>query len=175
MKMVVGVVMLLFVLGALPATFLAISDEVKSDPKLKTIRRISIIYSVVFYMFFISPWVLPFVGRSPQDAWHNIRYPKSSVAEIQQYADSQLHLFDNMPQVPVYLRDEPMNEENPSAGYYDPNNDYIVIKRVAYNQVRGGRFREIILHELTHAWVRRQGLDDGLHGPVFRKKLLEVY
>jgi hypothetical protein len=100
--------------------------------------------------------------------------------KLQSETDALLPLFDNMPPVPVYLRDEPIvksgtNTERGVAYTNCGKNELpaIFVKRVFYEKTNQKQLTNILKHELTHAWLCRQNFMNG-HDDNFRRKFAEV-
>lgn len=100
--------------------------------------------------------------------------------KLQAAADALLPLFDKMPPVPVYLKDEVVNRagSNTERGvaYTTCENQkqpVIYLKRVFYQKANQKQLVNILKHELTHAWQCRQGFLWG-HDARFRKKFKEA-
>jgi hypothetical protein len=100
--------------------------------------------------------------------------------KLQADADTLLPLFDGMPPVPVFLKDEPIisagtNTER-GVAYTDcearivPS---IFVKRVFYQNANRIQLVNILKHELTHAWLCRRQLMAG-HDARFREKFKQV-
>lgn len=101
-------------------------------------------------------------------------------ARLQADADALLHFFDKMPSVPVYLKDVPIlsggtNVERGVAFTDCVEKKYptIFIKKSFYDKNNRKQLVNILKHELTHAWLCRQGAMSG-HDERFRKKFKEV-
>jgi hypothetical protein len=99
---------------------------------------------------------------------------------LQAEADSLLELFDKMPAVPVFLKDEPVikNGTNSERGvgytYCRAGGEpEIFIKKIFYETANSRQLTNILKHELTHAWLCRQGKMSG-HDDNFRRKFTEV-
>lgn len=101
-------------------------------------------------------------------------------AKLQADTDELLPLFDKMPPVPVYLRDEIINKKgtNTERGVAyttceNRNLPVIFIKKLFYEKANRKQLVNILKHELTHAWQCRQGVTWG-HDEAFRRKFAEV-
>jgi hypothetical protein len=101
-------------------------------------------------------------------------------AKLQKQSDALLKLFDNMPQVPVYLKDEPIlktgSETQKGVGYTvcEMNKTPVIyLKKVFYQKANQKQLTNILKHELVHAWFCRKGVRVG-HDEQFRKKFKEV-
>jgi SprT-like family len=100
-------------------------------------------------------------------------------ARLQTQADSLLNLFDNMPQVPVFLKDVPIlktgSEVERGLAYAICENKKptIFIKKVFYQKNNQKQIVNILKHELTHAWFCRQDIK-AEHDARFRKKFESV-
>jgi hypothetical protein len=100
---------------------------------------------------------------------------------LQAEADALLHLFDNMPKVPVFIRDEPIlksgtNTERGAAFTHCTPQQFptVFIKKVFYQKANQKQLINALKHELTHAWLCRQGLMSVGHNEIFRQKFSEV-
>ena len=95
-------------------------------------------------------------------------------------SDALLALFDAMPPVPVYLKDEPMlkagtNTETGAAythcyGQELPN---IFVKKIFYQKANRKQLVNLLKHEMTHAWLCRQRLMSG-HDDNFQRKFKQI-
>ena len=99
---------------------------------------------------------------------------------LQAEADALLFLFDKMPPVPVYLKDEPMlktgaNTERGAAYTHCYSNRLptIFVKKIFYQKANRKQLVNLLKHELTHAWLCRRQLMSG-HDDNFRKKFKQV-
>lgn len=108
--------------------------------------------------------------------------PKNFEADekLQKQSDALLNLFDKMPQVPVYIKDEPIikngSETQKGVGYTicEPNNQPVIyLKKIFYQKANQKQLTNILKHELVHAWFCRQGVKVG-HDERWRKKFREV-
>lgn len=99
--------------------------------------------------------------------------------KLQSQSDSYLKLFDNMPSVPVFVRDEPIlrtgSETQKGVAYADCLNKQptIYVKKIFYDKANPKMLTNILKHELTHAYFCRQGHQQG-HDELWRKKFREV-
>jgi hypothetical protein len=100
--------------------------------------------------------------------------------KLQKQSDELLSLFDKMPQVPVYIKDEPIlrtgSETQKGVGYTlcEPDNQPVIyLKKIFYQRANEKQLTNILKHELTHAYFCRQGIQAG-HDERFRKKFREV-
>lgn len=114
----------------------------------------------------------------PSTATPKIDYETNPKLQIQ--ANSYLKLFDNMPQVPVYIKDEPIiktgSETQKGVGYTlcESNNQPVIyLKKVFYQKANEKQLTNILKHELTHAYFCRQGIQ-AAHDERWRKKFREV-
>lgn len=96
---------------------------------------------------------------------------------LQKESDDLLYLFDKMPQVPIYIVDEPVindGDETERASAYTlcENKDQptILVKRVFYEKNKQKHIVAILRHELVHAWFCQQGQRVG-HDEPFKEKL----
>lgn len=100
---------------------------------------------------------------------------------LQTEADALLPLFDNMPRVPVFIKDEPIlksgtNTETGAAYTHCYPREFpaIFVKKIFYQKANQKQLVNALKHELTHAWLCRQGLMSVGHNEVFRQKFTEV-
>jgi hypothetical protein len=101
-------------------------------------------------------------------------------AKLQSRADLLLRLFDKMPQVPVFIKDEPILETgtNTERGLAyticEPGDKpTIFIKKVFYLKKNEKQITNVLKHELTHAYFCRQGVQVG-HDDRWRKKFESI-
>ncbi len=101
-------------------------------------------------------------------------------AQLQTQADSLLKLFDNMPSVPLFTKDEPIlktgtNTERGLAYTIceNKNQPTIFIKKAFYEKANQKQLTNILKHELTHAYFCRQGVQAD-HDPRWRKKFESI-
>ncbi len=99
---------------------------------------------------------------------------------LQKQSDSLLNLFDKMPSVPVFVKDEPIlrNGTNTERGLAyttceNQNVPTIFIKKVFYQKKNQKQITNILKHELTHAYFCRQGFQVG-HDERWRKKFESI-
>lgn len=111
------------------------------------------------------------------DSGDNFEHDENLQAE----ADALLSLFDRMPKVPVYLIDEPMlksgaNTETGAAYTHCYPREFptVFVKKVFYQKANRIQLVNALKHELTHAWLCRQGLMSAGHNELFRRKFTEV-
>lgn len=100
---------------------------------------------------------------------------------LQAEADALLSLFDQMPRVPVYLKDEPILKSGTNvergAAYthcYPREFPIVFVKKTFYQKANRIQLVNALKHELTHAWLCRQGQMSIGHGALFREKFSEV-
>ncbi len=99
---------------------------------------------------------------------------------VQAETDALLSFFDQMPPVPVFLKEEPIivsgtNTER-AVAYTDcaaHDNPTITVKESFYQKANHIQIVNILKHELTHAWLCRQELMSG-HDARFRQKFAQV-
>jgi hypothetical protein len=101
-------------------------------------------------------------------------------ARLQTQADSLLNLFDKMPSVPVFVKDEPILKTGTNTerglGYTtceNKNVPVVYIKKVFYQKKNQKQIINILKHELTHAYFCRQGLQVD-HDSRWRKKFESI-
>jgi hypothetical protein len=130
---------------------------------------------LLLILFNLSPVSEPFKGETAAPAESAEQDEK-----LQAEADALLSLFDNMPPVPVYLRDEPFlkagtNTEKRAAytHCYGHEVPAIYVKKIFYRQANRKQLVNLLKHELTHAWLCRQRRMSG-HDAEFRRKFNEV-
>jgi SprT-like family len=99
---------------------------------------------------------------------------------LQTQANALLKIFDNMPPVPIYLKDEPIlptgtNTERGLAYTIceDSNKPTIFVKKVFYQKNNQKQITNVLKHELVHAWFCRQGVQVG-HDEQFRRKFESI-
>jgi hypothetical protein len=143
--------------------------------------------AVIWNYFQSSPPVETTENSNSQTTQISNAKPEKSLDEklernlkLQSQTDSLLKLFDKMPSVPVYLKDEPIikNGTNVEHGvaYTDCGKNKsptIYIKKVFYEKANQKQLVNILKHELTHAWQCKKGIMSG-HDTEFRKKFTEV-
>ncbi len=112
------------------------------------------------------------------DLISNNKVEKNS--QLQVKADTFLKLFDNMPTVPFYLKDEPIlktgtnTERGLAYTICEPNNKpTIFVKKVFYQKANQKQIDNVVKHELVHAWFCRKGTQVG-HDEQFRKKFESI-
>lgn len=100
--------------------------------------------------------------------------------KLQKQADEFLPLFDKMPSVPIFVKDEPVlktgSETQKGVGYTlceSDNQPVIYLKKAFYQKANQKQLTNILKHELTHAYFCRQGIQAG-HDERWRKKFKEV-
>ena len=100
--------------------------------------------------------------------------------KLQNETNALLSLFDNMPAVPAYIKDEPILksgtnvEKGVAYTICEPKkNPTIFVKKIFYQKANRKQIVNILKHELTHAWFCRQGIT-AEHDARFRKKFKEV-
>lgn len=109
---------------------------------------------------------------------------KSEILEsdsvLQSQTDALLALFDAMPPVPVYLKNERVVKTGSRTGRgvaYTAcdldNNPTIFIKQDFFRRANQKQLENILKHELTHAYFCRQGRMWG-HDDDFQRKFKEV-
>lgn len=101
-------------------------------------------------------------------------------AKLQAAADALLPLFDKMPPVTVYLKDEIIN---PKGSNIERGVAYttcerqkqpaIYLKKTFYTKANRRQLINILKHELTHSYFCRKGSQQG-HDAQFRQKFTEV-
>ena len=109
-----------------------------------------------------------------------VKTPEQNL-KLQNETDSYLKLFDNMPPVPVYLSNAPVNS---SGGKVEKGVAYTTCESAARPEIwfkkdfalktNQRQLTNIIKHELTHAWLCRQNEMASGHGELFQKKFKSV-
>ena len=101
--------------------------------------------------------------------------------KLQAETDALLSLFDKMPTVPVYLKDEPILKSGThveiGAAYtqcYRGDFPIIYVKKIFYQKANRKQLVNALKHELTHAWLCRRGQMSVGHGDAFRRKFAQV-
>lgn len=99
---------------------------------------------------------------------------------LQAEADALLPLFDNMPSVPVRLKNEPILKTGTEAErrvaytFCDGGEvPFIIVKQIFYQKTNRVQLVNILKHELTHAFLCRRRESAG-HDERFRRKFKEV-
>src|SRR5215204_267478 len=99
---------------------------------------------------------------------------------LQGDADALLGLFDNMPQIAVFVTDREILKSGTSiergVAYTlceTSEKPVIFVKKSFYENTNRQQLVNILKHELTHAWLCRQNLMSG-HDEIFRRKFAEV-
>ena len=101
--------------------------------------------------------------------------------KLQAETDALLPLFDRMPSVPIYVKDEPKlkagtnTEKGAAYAFCDaPNSPIIFMKKGFYQKANRKQLINALKHELTHAWLCRKGLPSEGHDAKFRQKFKKV-
>lgn len=101
--------------------------------------------------------------------------------KLQAEADALLPLFDNMPSVPIYIKDEPMlkagtNTDTGAAyAFCDaPALPAIIMKKIFYEKANRKQLINALKHELTHTWLCRKQVKSAGHDARFRQKFKQV-
>ena len=118
--------------------------------------------------------------NQPPDNSLNTARTFESDDKIQAETDALLPLFDNMPPVAVFLKNEPVLKTGSSietgVAYTDcaaHTRPTIFIKKDFYEKTNRKQLVNILKHELTHAWLCRRQLMAG-HDALFRRKFAAV-
>jgi hypothetical protein len=99
--------------------------------------------------------------------------------KLQSETDALLPLFNKMPQVPVYIKDEPIikngSETQRGVAYTTcvKKEPTLYIKKAFYEKANNKQLTNILKHELVHSWFCRQGIKTG-HDERFRKKFKSI-
>jgi hypothetical protein len=115
-------------------------------------------------------------SNKPDPIWND---KVSKDFELQKKADSFLYLLDKMPQVPVFLKDEPIlkNGTNTEKGLAyticESDKPTIFIKKDFYQQKNIKQLDNVLKHELVHAYFCRQGVQVG-HDKLWRDKFTSI-
>src|SRR5215204_2948015 len=127
--------------------------------------------------------ILPFLATPPPFTSETSSIPVERPVQngkLQADTDELLPLFDEMPPVPVFIRDAPVLKSgtNIETGVAYTNcenheNPTIFIKRSFYEKTNRKQLVNILKHELTHSWLCRQNLMSG-HDEIFRRKFTQV-
>lgn len=101
--------------------------------------------------------------------------------KLQAETDALLALFDNMPTVPVYLKDEQISKSGTNtergAAYthcYSSELSAIYVKKIFYQKANRKQLVNLLKHELTHAWLCRQRQMSAGHDGAFREKFTQI-
>ena len=136
--------------------------------------------TVLFLLLVFAACLSPSLRESPQPIPIPDNKPERD-ERLQTQADGLLHLFDRMPPVPVYLNDEAIlksgsNTEKGIAYTHCSNRESpsIIIKKSFYQKANQKQLINALKHELTHAWLCRQGLMSIGHGAPFRRKFEQI-
>ncbi len=99
---------------------------------------------------------------------------------LQSQVDKILPLFTTMPKVEAYVVDEPIEktgseiEKGVAYTTCSPSKiPVLYIKKSFFGRANQQQLRNILKHELTHAWFCTQGVQTG-HDARFRAKFKEV-
>src|SRR5215203_1518016 len=118
--------------------------------------------------------------NQPPDNSLNTARTFESDDKIQAETDALLPLFDNMPPVAVFLKNEPVLKTGSSietgVAYTDRSahtRPTIFIKKDFYEKTSRKQLVNILKHELTHAWLCRRQLMAG-HDALYRRKFAGV-
>lgn len=145
----------------------------------------SAIISFIYAVFKSLLLLLILSNPSPENQPFSVEIPALAESsghdeKLQADADALLPLFDNMPPVPVYLRDEAFlksgtNTEKGAAYTHCYGHDFptIYVKKVFYETANRKQLINLLKHEMTHAWLCRQRRMSG-HDAEFRRKFTEV-
>jgi predicted metalloprotease with PDZ domain len=143
------------------------------------------IISFIYAAFKSLLLLLILSNPSPENQPFKVEIPASAERSdhderLQAEADALLPLFDNMPPVPVYLKDEAFlksgtNTEKGAAythcyGHEVPT---VYVKKVFYETANRKQLINLLKHELTHAWLCRRRRMSG-HDAEFRRKFTQV-
>lgn len=141
-----------------------------------------IISAVIWYRYQTPPIIEVQVNSNISNAAIEKTPDKKleSNAKLQSQTDSLLYLFDKIPSVPIYLKDEPIikNGTNVEHGVAytscgKEKSPIIYIKKIFYETANQKQLVNILKHELTHAWQCKKGIMSG-HDAEFRRKFAEV-
>jgi hypothetical protein len=142
--------------------------------------KITTVFRCALLTVLFLPAVLPY--RSPSVTEKTpVSAPEFERSDkLQAASDALLTLFDRMPSVPIYLKDEPILKTGASTekgvGYTHCDGGEIpsiFIKKAFYQKANQKQLVNILKHELTHAWLCRQRLMSG-HDERFREKFKQV-
>lgn len=117
-----------------------------------------------------------FSSNKPDPIWNE---KVSKDFELQKKADSFLYLLDKMPQVPVFLKDEPIlkqgtnTEKGLAYTICESNQPTIFVKKIFYQQKNFKQIDNVLKHELVHAYFCRQGVQVG-HDKLWRDKFKSI-
>ncbi len=101
--------------------------------------------------------------------------------KLQAQTDALLPLFDKMPSVRVFIKDEIINKEgsNTERGVAyttceSPDQPIIFLKKAFFQNANQKQLTNILKHELTHVWLCLQNLMTVGHDEKFREKFKQV-
>jgi hypothetical protein len=142
-------------------------------PKFTSATLKGLLLTVLLLNLFPTPPQI----KEAADPGDNFEHDENLQAE----ADALLPLFDGMPKVPVYLKDEPIlksgTHTETGAAYthcYPREFPNIFVKKIFYQKANRIQLVNALKHEMTHAWLcRRRQMSNG-HGSLFRQKFSEA-
>jgi hypothetical protein len=145
--------------------------------KIKNIKYTALIWLPVLLILPILSPIRPLTfEKNPSNNFKSFAQNDNLQAET----DALLPLFDEMPPVPVFLRDEPVLKSGTSiesgvayTNCENHDNPTIFIKKIFYEKTNRKQLVNILKHELTHAWLCRQNLMSG-HDERFQRKFTAV-
>ena len=130
-------------------------------------------------LFLLTSFTAPNQSLPPDNSLTSVRRLESD-DKLQAETDALLPLFENMPPVAVFLKNEPVLKTGSSietgvaytdcAAHLRPT---IYIKKDFYEKTNRKQLVNILKHELTHAWLCRRQLMAG-HDALFRRKFAAV-
>jgi hypothetical protein len=160
--------------------------------------KLTIICATVFFILAVAYSIKYFFFNSPETAKVEVAVNTNTTQipankpnlikndkiekdlRLQTQADLLLNLFDNMPQVPVFIKDEPILKTGTNTerglGYTtceNKNVPTVYIKKAFYQKNNQIQIINILKHELTHAYFCRQGMQVD-HDSRWRKKFESI-
>ena len=140
--------------------------------------------SIIVFAY-LKPLNAPAIAQNPSNSEPDLAKIETNKNferdnKLQTNTNELLALFDNMPHVSVYIKDEPIikSGSNTERGVAytnctDNNNPTIIVKKSFYEKANQKQLINILKHELTHSWLCRQQMMFG-HDEMFRKKFKQV-
>jgi len=136
------------------------------------------VFRALLFLFILSNPSPPLAPFSVEAEARGEEFQRDN--NLQAESDALLSLFDAMPPVPVYLKDEPMlktgtNTETGAAYTHCYSQEFptIFVKKIFYQKANRKQLVNLLKHEMTHAWLCRQQLMSG-HDENFRRKFKQI-
>ena len=103
-----------------------------------------------------------------------------SLSDVKAYLHSIVPQFENVTEPAVVVqrlptKGVPLLLQYKVLGEYNPETNTITISENTLKRGRSDEMKDIMVHEMTHAWIAANKIDDKSdHGPAFKKKYREV-